>query len=465
MPIISRPFAASRVKDSLLLLSAALSISLLLYLHHLHVQPPDTAFEGTETPPSPPYPPPITVKNLLFSIASSASSFASRAAYVQMWHNPISHLNTTFLFLDLPVPNPSSFSTLPPIIIPQNSSYLTAGHRIARIVKDAFALNIPDISWYVFGDDDTVFFTDNLVKILSKYDHSRWYYIGCSSEIYEQNEKFSFDMAFGGGGYAISAPLVQAMHRVLDSCLNRYPHLYGSDARIFACVSELGVRLTVEPGFHQVDIRGNLFGMLSSHPLSLVASLHHIDAVEPIFPGMSRIHSLEHLFKAAHFDPARILQQTVCYDRTNELTVSISWGYAIQLYEENMLLPEVLSLQRTFRPWKRGRDVASSHFMFNTREFRSDPCERPVVFFLNNVVSDSTGISTNYTRHDDGKCVRRKAIKNLKVISVFSVKQNFDIEQLKAPRRHCCDISVSFDETMIIQIRNCGTHELISMRG
>lgn len=257
MPVISRPFTASRVKDFLLLFSAVLSFSLLLYLHHLHLQPPDTAFDITETPPpqpppQPPYPPPITVKNLLFSIASSASSFASRAAYVQMWHNPISHLNTTFLFLDRPVPKPSSFPTLPPVIIPQNSSYLTAGHRIARIVKDAFALNIPDISWYVFGDDDTIFFTDNIVKILSKYDHSRWYYIGCSSEIYEQNEKFSFDMAFGGGGYAISAPLVQTLHRVLDSCLDRYSNLYGSDARIFACVSELGVRLTVEPGFHQV---------------------------------------------------------------------------------------------------------------------------------------------------------------------------------------------------------------------
>lgn len=87
--------------------------------------------------------------------------------------------------------------------------------------------------------------------------------------------------------------------------------------------------------------------MLSSHPLSLVALLRHIDVVKPIFPGMSRIHALEYLFKAAHFDPARILQQTVSYDRTNELTVSVSWGYAIQLYEENKLLPEVLSLQRT----------------------------------------------------------------------------------------------------------------------
>lgn len=59
-------------------------------------------------------------------------------------------------------------------------------------------------------------------------------------------------MAFGGGGFAISAPLARVLARVLDSCLDRYPHLYGSDARIFACLSELGVGLTPEPGFHQV---------------------------------------------------------------------------------------------------------------------------------------------------------------------------------------------------------------------
>jgi hypothetical protein len=30
--------------------------------------------------------------------------------------------------------------------------------------------------------------------------------------------------------------------------------LYGSDARVFSCLAELGVGLTHEPGFHQVKI-------------------------------------------------------------------------------------------------------------------------------------------------------------------------------------------------------------------
>lgn len=35
---------------------------------------------------------------------------------------------------------------------------------------------------------------------------------------------------------------------------DRYPHLYGSDDRVFACMSELGVSLTKESGFHQVRL-------------------------------------------------------------------------------------------------------------------------------------------------------------------------------------------------------------------
>lgn len=120
------------------------------------------------------------------------------------------------------------------------------------MVKEIVDRGEPDVRWFVFGDDDTVFFVDNLVKTLSKYDHERWYYIGSNSESYMQNVKFSFDMAFGGGGFAISHSLARVLATVFDSCLMRYGHLYGSDSRVFSCVAELGIGLTHEPGFHQV---------------------------------------------------------------------------------------------------------------------------------------------------------------------------------------------------------------------
>jgi hypothetical protein len=33
---------------------------------------------------------------------------------------------------------------------------------------------------------------------------------------------------------------------------NRYGQMFGSDDRLYACISELGVPLTKNPGFHQV---------------------------------------------------------------------------------------------------------------------------------------------------------------------------------------------------------------------
>ena len=60
-------------------------------------------------------------------------------------------------------------------------------------------------------------------------------------------------MAYGGGGFAISYPLAKALANMQDRCIERYPGLYGSDDRIHACMSELGVPLTKERGFHQVS--------------------------------------------------------------------------------------------------------------------------------------------------------------------------------------------------------------------
>lgn len=141
--------------------------------------------------------------------------------------------------------------------IAQKLTSCSTAIRIARIVKESVSrLDTSGVRWFVFGDDDTVFFTDNLVRTLSKYDPEEWYYIGSGSEGYEPNMSNSFGMAFGGGGFAISASLARVLAGVLDSCLVRYPHLYGSDARVFSCLAELGVELTREPGFHQVQIWG-----------------------------------------------------------------------------------------------------------------------------------------------------------------------------------------------------------------
>jgi len=197
-----------------------------------------------------------TRRHVLFAVASSSLSWPHRQSYVNIWYNKKS--TRVLAFLDAPPRNSSGDS--PPVVISGDVSGfpytlqggLRSAIRVARVVKEAVDRNETDVRWFVFGDDDTVFFVENVVRTLAKYDHERWFYVGSNSESYEQNLMYSFEMAFGGGGFAISFSLGKVLARVLDSCLRRYGFLYGSDARIYSCVAELGVTLTHEPGFHQV---------------------------------------------------------------------------------------------------------------------------------------------------------------------------------------------------------------------
>lgn len=314
----------------------------------------------------------------------------------------------------------------------------------------------------MLGDDDTVFFLENLAGTLAKYDWEQWYYVGSLSESAEQNAKHFFDMAFGGGGFAISYPLAKVLSKVMDSCLMRYGHLFGSDARVFACLAELGVGLTREPGFHQVDLRGDLFGLLSAHPLPSLISLHHLDSVDPLFPGKNHSEALRHLMEAVNIDPERILQQTVCYDRKELRTISVSWGFSVQVFEGNVLLTDLLAAPKTFRPWKRGR-TATSVYMFNTKELPKDPCKRPAIFFLESLYSSVSRTESNYSRHMSANCPGNAvSAKALQQITVSSEKYHLGIR--KAFRRHCCDVlDSSHEAVMNINIRKCKDGELIAM--
>lgn len=170
--------------------------------------------------------------------------------------------------------------------------------------------------------------------------------------------------------------------------------------------------------------------MLSAHPLAPLLSLHHLDSAQPIFPGMNRTQALEKLFLSVQVDPERILQHTVCYDRTKLLTISVSWGYSVQVFEGNQLLPDLLPLQRTFVPWRRSVNVNSHPFMFNTRDFPRDPCKRSAVFFVDNVFHDANKIQTNYVRHNVKICPQKGPLKSLEQIRVMTQKLDHDVGEV-----------------------------------
>lgn len=209
---------------------------------------------------------PLSLGHIVFGIAGSAHLWPRRREYVRLWWDPAAMRGNVWLDAGAPAaPGPSApwEGSLPPIRVSEDTSRFRytnptghpSGLRIARIAAEAVRLvgGGAGARWLVLVDDDTVLCADNLVAVLSKYDWREMVYVGAPSESHSANTYFSHSMAFGGGGVALSFPLAAALAQTLDVCIERYPKLYGSDDRLHACITELGVPLSREYGFHQVS--------------------------------------------------------------------------------------------------------------------------------------------------------------------------------------------------------------------
>ncbi|KAL0459181.1 UNVERIFIED_CONTAM: hypothetical protein Slati_0545300 [Sesamum latifolium] len=222
--------------------------------------------------------------------------------------------------------------------------------------------------------------SDDLKELLNK------------SEIRAQRMVHGIMEAFGGGGIILSYPLAKALARDMENCLKRYVFL------IIPPGPAIGANLSPQKGNHQIDFRGDISGLLSSHPLSPLLSLHHFDMVEPIFPGTDRFEATRRLMQAAAADQARMLQQTICHHRQSNWSFSISWGYSAQIYERIMPRSYLQMPVETFKPWI--RTPRPPNYLFNTRKPSRDPCEAPHAFFFESVErkTESDEILTSYSR-------------------------------------------------------------------
>ncbi|KAI6706901.1 hypothetical protein NL676_009863 [Syzygium grande] len=409
-----------------------------------HYTSSDRRYPGSSSSPPPPLPAsrngslsgakPIAeelmLNHILFGIAGSSRLWTRRKEYVRLWWRPEEMRG--HVWLDEQVPHDDD--SLPPVMVSEDISRFRytnptghpSGLRIARVVAESFRLGLPDVRWFVLGDDDTIFNVDNLVAVLSKYDWSEMVYIGAPSESHSANTYFSHNMAFGGGGIAISYALAEALSKIQDECLERYPKLYGSDDRLHACISEIGVPLTRESGFHQWDIRGNAHGLLSSHPIAPFVSIHHVEAVDPFYPGLSPLESLKLFTKAMKSEPRSFLQRSICYDQAHHLTFSVSLGYAVQVFP-NIVYPRDLERsEQTYVAWN--RISQSSEFDLDTRNSLRSLCKKPILFFLKDIGRRGDAIVGTYMQErgiDDLKrrvfCfLRSPPLRNVQIIKVLS---------------------------------------------
>jgi len=149
-----------------------------------------------------------------------------------------------------------------------------------------------------------------------------------------------------------------------------------------------------------VDIRGNPYGLLAAHPVAPLVSLHHLDYVDSIFPNMDRVDAVKKLVTAYKSDPGRTIQQSFCYDHSKNWSISISWGYSVELYPYLPTAKDLEMVPLTFKTWRTWSDAP---FTFNTRSVSQDPCVKPLVYFMDRVEGLGRGLTrSGYKRYDDG---------------------------------------------------------------
>ncbi|XP_015161354.1 uncharacterized protein [Solanum tuberosum] len=332
-------------------------------------------------------------------------------------------------------------------------------HGIMEVVREVHE----GVRWIIMGDDDSIFFVDNMVDILAQYDHTKHYYFGGHSEFILSNYWYSFNQAFGGAGIIMSYPLAKEFAKNVMSCLKRYAHLTSADRTTMNCIADIGVNLSPLQGIHQIDLRGDISGFLSYHPKSLLMSLHHFDMVDPIFPSMDRVKSVFHLQKVAKYDQSRMLQQTICHHRSKSWTFSVSWGYSAHIYEKIMPRSWIQRPIETFKTWQPSPNPP--YYMFDVRSPSWDPCEAPHVFFFKSVKKTQRGeILTTYTRgwpRGIGACLSSGnfSAEYVSKIHVYSSTT----KRIRIDKCECCDIIHEAGSNKAdIKYRECKINEIIA---
>ncbi|KAL0390163.1 UNVERIFIED_CONTAM: hypothetical protein Scaly_0373400 [Sesamum calycinum] len=348
----------------------------------------------------------LQLKHVVFGIAASSSLWESRKEYIKLWWRPNETRGVVWLDSKVNVSKEEE-RLLPELRISQDTSSFKYTHRqgkrsalrISRVVSETLRMGMEDVSY----------------------------------------------------------PLAKELETMQDRCIQRYPGLYGSDDRIQACMAELGVPLTKETGFHQYDVYGNLLGLLGAHPVTPLVSLHHLDVVDPIFPGLDRVESLRRLFESAEHDTASIAQQSFCYDKDRYWSISVSWGYVVQIMR-GVISPRELEMPtRTFLNWYKRADYTA--YAFNTRPVTRHPCQKPFLFYLSSVRYDEKRghIIGIYSLHKDQfPYCRWKSDSPEKLNSVVVLKKPDNNRWKRSPRRDCCRVLPSSRQTvMYLWVGSC----------
>ncbi|GMN44998.1 hypothetical protein TIFTF001_014205 [Ficus carica] len=165
-------------------------------------------------------------------------------------------------------------------------------------------------------------------------------------------------------------------------------------------------------------------------------------------------------------DSAGLMQQSICYDKNRSWTVSVSWGYAVQIFRGIFSVRDMEKPGRTFVNWYPKADHTA--FAFNTRLFSRNRCEKPFVYYLSKAVYDSNmnRTVTEYVlnRESNTECKLKMADPS-RIQRVEVYKRPDPHIWDKAPRRNCCRLLATEKEGIVsIDVGVCNEGEVVELR-
>lgn len=365
------------------------------------------------------------LRNILWSISTSAATFDRIIQLTSIWIDEEPDARVAIWTDKIPSDIPDKWRQITHINTASTHKWwkmTKKDHhtRIAWTIVDAFRLGVPDVDWFVISDDDTLWFPRNLANILSKYNPKEYLYIGNLSEDHGQIQ-FHSRMAYGGGGYVISYALAKLLSKTLANCLPRFDNLYGQDSRISSCLSELEISLTRVHGFHQLDLTGDITGLLEAMPPGPTVSLHHLQMLDQIYPHIPFMDGIQHLIRAYKAYGVDFLEQFVYTNRRNQWTFSLAPGFTLRWWERAKFVTWVRSVEITFERFMGKPHYGPHDWTFDTRR-KFPRCKHYDVFHWDGPVPGSNNTHV-YIRSKDPLC---KSFPNVERIHVTLEKGNED---------------------------------------
>jgi hypothetical protein len=234
-------------------------------------------------------------------------------------------------------------------------------HRyFSKIVPLWNLYNTSTVGWFVFLDDDSLVYMENLVNVAKQYDPMEPWMIGGVSESVTTINSLG-QCPFGGGGVLLSRRALQLTSRATNCCLSQYSALRGGDEMLGRCAMDVGVPFTINNGFNQLDLRGDVSGffegVISSRP---VVTMHHLyleDAM--LLPIKNSFASSSHLIHSYMSLPRKdqYFHRVIQYGHTNRsglVTVQITSGYSVVVFPGRVRFADItFRVEETFISWSK----------------------------------------------------------------------------------------------------------------